>query len=251
QGIKNRRFQETAYLPDRKESGSKIFDLINNKVITFFGDKGEYNHKINSYLHFKQYFDAPNITENDKSELLLIEDYIESKNNSDWDGKDFDYVIEDIFERSIRYFRDCKKRKEYRLDNPLSFIDNISTENLISPFKKKHITEELESVKYPFIRLHGDLWTSNILININNDNDIYYIDWERSKDFIIFYDFFSLIWNEVYHKGNSIYLEKYMSGQYDEYFIEIFQIFEMSYKRECRKEYFSVFFLNYLNDWLD
>ncbi len=40
--------------------------------------------------------------------------------------------------------------------------------------------------KFPFLELHGDLWTSNILIDEHHNEDIYYIDWEHSKEYIMF-----------------------------------------------------------------
>ncbi len=96
--------------------------------------------------------------------------------------------------------------------------------------------------KFPFLELHGDLWTSNILIDEHHNEDIYYIDWEHSKEYIMFYDFYCLIWNDVYHKQDNTYFNKYMLGEYDQYFNNVFQIFDIEFEARYRAEYFSIFF---------
>ncbi len=54
-----------------------------------------------------------------------------------WKANDFEITIKDIFERYIRYFRDCKEKYQYNLDIPLRFMEDNSPGNLISDFIKK------------------------------------------------------------------------------------------------------------------
>lgn len=244
-------FKGTGYLAGSETKDCKLFDLIDNKVITISLNKNTFNNKINNYKYFNEYFMIPEIINYDDNKLIITEEYIDFKANDMWTEEEHNSIIEDIFQSYIEYFKNCKENNNYDWKMSLGFINTISTKNFISSFIKKNIPKELMNYKFPFIKLHGDLWTSNILIDKDCNKNIYYIDWERSKEFIMFYDFFSLMWNGVYASRDYTYISKYILGEYDEYFREIFELFGLEFKEVYKKEYLSIFFLNYLNEWFD
>ncbi len=48
------------------------------------------------------------------------------------------------------------------------------------------IDRALFDVKFPFLKLHGDLWTDNLLLG---SEGLWYIDWDESAEYIFFLRF--------------------------------------------------------------
>lgn len=237
-------FRGTVYLPVGNGEEVRIFDLLNNKISLIFSDRESYNDKINNYRNFQQYFSMPALLSYNNEKLLIIEEYIDFVPNHSWRKEDYLYVMEDIFNREINYFEKCKKKCNYIFRTPLSLLEELPNNNEFIDFIKNNIKQELMNIKFPFLKLHGDLWISNILLKKEDINKVYYIDWEYSKDFIMFYDLFFMILNEAYINNNYIYIEKYILGEYDGNFEEIFQIFEMTFKKKYRLDYLYIYLIN-------
>ena len=242
-------YEGTVYLPSINEKDCKIFDFKNNTVLVISWDENNYKNKIHNYNYFNKYFLIPKIIKHEDNKQVIIEELINFKTNTIWEKEDSEYVIKDMFNRYIEYFVECKKSNKYSMESPLRFVDDIPKENLISSFINENISNEITKLKFPFVKLHGDLWASNILIDNKDNKNIYYIDWERSKKFIFFYDFFSLMWNDAYVKQDYTYAYEYISGKFDDYFIRIFRLFDINFVEKYRIEYLSIFFLNYIYEW--
>jgi hypothetical protein len=256
-------FFGNVYLPATQGKKGKIFDLIDNKVLSLFDDKLDFDKKIQSYRYFNDFFPIPKIDTYDNENLLVIEECINYKTNVNWNKIDRMSVIEDIFFRYISYFKVVIKENNYTKKIPMEVVEDLSKDIRFITSIKNNIADELLETKIPFVKLHGDLWTSNILINNLNSKQIYYIDWEHSKNYVFFYDFFFLMWNEVIHNQDYSYIDDYFSGQYNAYFEKIFALFNMEFQDEYKLDYFNIFFLvqfkerwgnsnnNFLNTRLD
>ena len=237
-------FKGTIYFPTR--NCKKIFDLSSHKVLSLYSKKEEYTSIIDSYIYFKQHFPMPNILYTDEKQLFIIEQLILFQPNSLWVKEDYLYVIEDIFKRYITYAEACKENVKYCFISPTDYmkIFEINDDKYISEIRSK-IPKDLLSIHLPALRLHGDLWTTNILVQKSDRYSIHYIDWEFSQDLLFFYDFFNLMWVEVYNHNNYLYIDNYVNGMYDHYFNELFLIYNLKYEPKFRMEYFHVFFLQF------
>jgi|SRR5690625_3621714 len=110
----------------------------------------------------------------------------------------------------------------------------------------KYINNEVREMKLPMVKLHGDLWSSNILLKKGNSSKFYYIDWEYSNDYFFFYDLFWFMQNEAIYNGNFTFIKKYINGRYDDQFINIFRTFDLDFREEHRQGFLVIFFFNIL-----
>jgi hypothetical protein len=243
-------FSGTVYRPVRSSNGysdSKIFDLSRNQVLSIFTNKDDFCSVINNYENFKEYFPMPPIMRADEEELLIIEELILFEQNHTWIKDDYSYLMMDIFKRYYDYFTVCTDKGIDSYNSPRDLLDFLTNRSEIN-FIRNYINPELFDMKFPWLRLHGDLWTSNTLLVKAEKKYVFYIDWEYSREFIFFYDFFNLMWLEVYVNNNHFFIEKYAIGDYDYYLKRIFPLFNMTFNDKFRLDYFGIFFLNFFNE---
>jgi hypothetical protein len=243
-------FSGTVFLPVGSANGysdKKIFDFETERVLTIFSDKKDYNNHLSHYAYFKNYFPLPEIVWTKSKDLLLIEELIFLKPYNQWCKEDFLFVMRDIFNRYHNYFIDCYRKGNYVLSSPNQLFVSLSN-GFEMDFIKKSIHNELLDLKFPCIKLHGDLWTANTLLDKHESNKVMYIDWEYSNEFLFFYDFFNVMWLEVYMYDNDFYIKRYFEGEYDVEFSNVFSIFDLTYHPEYRLTYFYIFFLNFMKE---
>ena len=237
-------FQGQIFLPCGIHKGFKIFDLINKKVLLTFAAKEEYEKIILDYNYFKDYFPQPRIIKTCDNSFKIIEEFIAFKPYYEWNKIDFTNIVNDVFNKTMNYFKDILDQENYFLKSPAELMENMNKVEPLLENIKNGIREEVRKTKFPYIKLHGDLWTSNLLIN-ENDGSLKYIDFEHSDDFVFFYDIFLLIWTDFYLNKNNIFVNELMCGNYDFYFESIFSLFKMEFKKEYRLDYINIFFLEY------
>jgi hypothetical protein len=245
-------FLGTVYRPIRSSTGysdSKIFDFAGNQVLSIFTEEKDHRSVIERYEYFNIYFPMPAVLWSNKEHLLIMEELIGFQPTNTWVKEDYLYVMEEIFSRYFAYFIVCKTKGIAALYSPSDLLDTLSEHHKINVIRSK-ISLELVDLIMPYVKLHGDLWTANILLEKTDKHQIKYIDWEYSNEFIFFYDLFHLMWLEVYVNNNSIYIEKYANGEYDHYFKKMFTLFNIPYKEELRLDYFSIYFLNFYQERL-
>lgn len=241
----NKKFIGSVYLPANNNDNkkAKIFDFDNNKVLSIYSLKNDYIRENELYVEFSGFFKIPEIILSDDVELVLIEKLIEFKSNLNWSNNDYIKVMDEIFKNYINYYNNCEMSNEYVLKTPLELLNSLKDQEKVD-FLRKNINTNLMNKKLPFIKIHGDLWSANILIDKDNKNDIYFIDWEHSDNFILFYDFFWLMQNEAIYNENYFYLEQYIKGYYNHYFKEIFLIFDIKFEEKYKVDYLIIFFVN-------
>jgi hypothetical protein len=229
---------------------NKIFDLTANQILLLYSDKQAYLDKLVHYNRFQKYFMMPAILSSDDRGLFIIEEFIHFKQNNQWNERDCQVVIEDVFRKETTYLKSCENKKEYMLKSPNELLENLDKRSPIIDFILSNINTAVLDERFPFVELHGDLWSSNILIKKNHPQIIYYIDWESSKSLVFFYDLFFMLLNECFIQSNYIYAEKYMSGEYDEKLEKVFQTLGTKFESEYRIDYLYITLLNqYTERW--
>lgn len=243
-------FSGTVYLPVRSTNGysdKKIFDLMSNRVLSIFTDEKDYRAVIDNYEYFRNYFPMPAILWTNDKNLLIMEELIFFEPKSAWVKEDLLYVMEDIFDRYFAYFN-VRKNGIHSFIILSDLLDSLSESDEIS-FITSKINSELLYLKFPLLKLHGDLWTSNILLTKGSEKcHIHYIDWEWSNEFLFFYDLFMIMWNEVVINHNYHYIKKYAEGEYDYNFVRMFSLFNMTFQSQYRLDYLNIFFLNFFKE---
>lgn len=225
----------------------KIFDIKTSKVLTVYVELENLKKKIEDYKYFGEYFNIPEILEYDFDKKTSVEELILSKPNNTWKELDYSKVIETIFSSYKQYYKSSSKNNNYgsaKLSDMLSELKEDETlhdlvcqiENEIS---KKLITEDI-----PTINQHGDLWLYNTMLAENGQ--IYFIDWEHSGEYFLFYDLFWWMQNEALYNDKFVYLENYILGVYDVRFKEILGALNYKYDERLRKDYMYIFILELL-----
>lgn len=242
-------FSGTIYIPTRSAngySGVKIFDFQNNKVLSILTDAAEYLHVLETYEQFKDNIPMPAILFTNEEQLLIVEELIVFKPNDNWVEEDYLYVMADIFTRYIDYFKSCDMNGISTFLSPSHIVSALPDEQLTLYIKTK-INPELMNLPLPLVKLHGDLWTSNTLIEAET-YQIHYIDWEYSKELFFFYDFFTIMWIEFYENDYEVYIENYVKGEYDHQLMAVFILFNITFQPALRLDYFHIFFLSYIKE---
>ncbi|WP_165786631.1 phosphotransferase [Heyndrickxia camelliae] len=243
-------FSGSVYRPVRSITGysdSRIFDFDHQKVLNLFATRSDFYSTLKNYEYFQEFFPLPKILSKDEENLSVIEELIQFQQYSEWDEHDKCYIIDEIFKKYIHYFHACKKRENVLYNKLSSFLPSDRESYEIQWFIDE-IHPMLLNMKYPCLKLHGDLWTANIMLIKKDSNQIYVIDWEYSNEYLFFYDFFNLMWLEVYVNHNEFYLNKYVRGEMDIYFEKIFAIFDLTFQKEHRLGYLYIFFLNFYKE---
>ncbi|MDQ1144589.1 hypothetical protein QE429_001416 [Bacillus sp. SORGH_AS 510] len=243
-------FSGSIYRPVRSSNGyndSKIFDISRNKVLSIFSNKQEYQSVLNNYYRFNQFFPMPKILHSDSEKLLIMEEMVNFTQNHAWVEEDYLFVMEDVFQRNITYFKDCIDKGIHSFTSPQKLLHSRATKPNIKIIKDL-ISPVLWSVQFPCIQLHGDLWTANTLLVKGDTRHTCFIDWEYSREYLFFYDVFNLMWLEVYVNNNHLYFQKYIDGDYDHYFEILFSFINLKFDEKLRLDYFMIYFLNFFTE---
>lgn len=245
-------FQATAFfIGIDKDRNGKAFDFENRKVRTFYFSIMKYNQILENYHYFKSFFNTPKIQSYDNYRLIITEELITYKPHHSWSEEELRLVMEDIFQKYLSYFTTCRLRDFFVLKKPISIVEELSPEDEASNLFKSSTNQKLIHFDFPFIRLHGDLWSPNILISkMQYGNSIYYIDFEDSDSFFFLYDIFWLMHEQILYNNNDYLLTKYIEGAYDSYFRKLFAIFDLEFEGKYRLDYLNIYFINiYTKRW--
>ncbi|MFZ3591236.1 hypothetical protein ACOI1C_18825 [Bacillus sp. DJP31] len=240
------------YLPFGSANGyrdRKIFDLENNKVLTIYLDKKGYHTVLTDHDLFREYFPMPTIIWADDQQLTTIEELISFHPVNQWKEEDLQFVMEDIFIRSFYYFNECLSKRVYSFTTAIDIINTLPNREEVN-FIKNKINPDLLELEIPVLTLHGDLWAANTLLVKGKTNQVKYIDWEFSNEFTFFYDFFMMMWLDVYMKNRFELINSYVNGDYDQHFKRIFSLFYLTFASKYRMDYFHLFFLNFFKERL-
>ncbi|MDN6504654.1 MAG: aminoglycoside phosphotransferase family protein, partial [Tetragenococcus halophilus] len=220
----------------------KIFS--DDKVLTLCFNKESYQRKIENYAYFSPFFRIPVLRKQDAKHNMLIEEFI---NFDEKTADDESFIFKTMYNNYRDYFTYLTRHTKVGYQT-LNQLWEISAHTVYSPqFEKitKKIAPELFSMKFPFINLHGDMWSDNILLSHEqNGKTLWYIDWETADNYVFFYDFFKFIWNELDVHQDASFYKKYIAGEFDNELRHLFSIFDINFQPKLKQSYFCYFFLN-------
>ncbi|KJM64831.1 hypothetical protein B5M10_14475 [Pluralibacter gergoviae] len=219
--------------------------LSTSRVLTLCQSREAWLRKRDIHRYFSRYLPLPEIVATREDANTITEARIAAREVKIADELP---LIQAVFDDYERYFSQVKANNHYRLQ-PLAaqLHDNGEQElnalcsSLISGIAPALLTQPL-----PWMRLHGDLWTGNILLLDSDAFAICYIDWDESAEYPFFYDLFKFIWNELDVNQRTRYYRDYMTGNYDAFFSRIFAQFDLQFDLALRKDYLNLFMLSYL-----
>ncbi|XKE93913.1 aminoglycoside phosphotransferase family protein [Metaplanococcus flavidus] len=243
-------FKGKVYLPGGNGNDVKIFDFDNKEILIAFSDKGTFERKVAFYKQFSPHFPVPPIIDIIEAKQMIIERYTDYKGSTFWDTYDFNFVVNEIFRRYLEYFKKVVAYGDFKRVAPEELLEELPVKNQFLEDISNGISYELMKTPLITVNIHGDLWSSNILIDKEESNKVFFIDWELAGELYIFYDFFGFMWNEAINNKRYSFIRNYMGGDYDDYFSHAFELFGMEFEEEKKGEYLNVFFLNmYLRRW--
>lgn len=248
--LEKRDFRGSIYLLSNDTSDEKdvkIFDIKTNKVLTVYVEQQNLNKKIEDYKYFGEYFKIPQIIGYDFDKKTSVEELVLSKPKNSWDELDYSKVIESIFSSYEQYYNSTSKNNNYgyaRVSDMLSKLKEDETLNNLVCQIEKEISKELIADDIPTINQHGDLWLYNTMLGDNGK--VYFIDWEHSGEYFLFYDLFWWMQNEALYNDNLLHLEGYIMGKYDVHFKGVFDALNYNFNKRLREDYVYIFILELL-----
>ena len=160
------------------------------------------------------------------------------------DNKYYNYVMKEVFNNTIKHFDIAAKNNLFQLATPTDLLKHLPENDEMIKCIWDNLDNKLKDMNFPFLKLHGDLITRNILIN-KEDHSIKYIDFENSDVFVFFYDILKMVYSEHENDFNTQYRLDFAKGKYDIYLDKIFGIFGLKFKEEYRLDYLNIFFINF------
>lgn len=222
----------------------KIFS--DDEVLVICANKESYQRKIANDTYFSPFFRIPALINQDAKHNMLTEAFIHFEDKTDNDAA---FILKTVYDDYRSYFNylTLHSKVDYQTLNHL--LNTSSNGKHIHLFEKiiEKISPELLSLNLPFINLHGDLWSDNILLtDEGGEKTLWYIDWETAGKYVFFHDFFKFIWNELDVHHNYSYYQRYIAGEFDEGLTNLFAIFHLTFEPKYRQSYFCLFFLNFI-----
>lgn len=223
----------------------KIF--ANTEILIVCSNRKNYESKLANYNYFSPFFTVPELLVQDEAKLQLIEKLIKFEPKSNCHDE---FLLRTICRDYTNYFNNMKDSGmiHYRTFNQLL----ETSPNAI--FRKQFeliiqaVDQQLLTISLPFLKLHGDLWRANLLMEKTglDREKLWYIDWDESGSYLFFYDFFKFMWNELDVNADFSYYHRYLAGDFDQYLTAMFAIFDLEFREEEKVSYFYLFFLNFL-----
>ncbi|OJG18188.1 hypothetical protein RU97_GL002261 [Enterococcus canis] len=214
-----------------------------DKVLTFSAGLDSFQRKLANYHYFSCYFTLPEVLYHNAAERVIIEERVFSQPISNPDKE----LLQRLIGRDyLDYFRKLVKAAdqlewqsgESRLAESSNNAYQAEFADLLT------LASPLLTTPFPRIRVHGDLWTENILLTAGQK--VVYLDWDESENLFFFFDIFKFLWNELDVHNERSYYESYLRGEFDELLSEWFTCFGLSFLPRYRKEYLYLFFLDFL-----
>lgn len=245
--LEDSNLQGVILLPSGNRKSIKIFDINKGVVFSSFTDKDAYEKKVSTYNYFNNHFPMPLIINQDDNLMHILEECIDYKVYDEWLDDDFLILMNDVLTRIYDYFNFKQRDGNYFRRSPKEIYKGINRDDILIHEIYAGINESIKNIRFPFVKLSGDMWTSNILID-KLDGTVRYIDFEHAKDYFILYDILFLIWNEAEYHQSFRYLDHYLRGDYDSDLNKIFELFNLEFEKEYRFDYLNIFFLNQYED---
>lgn len=211
----------------------KVFNLTNCQVSTYYNDEIKLKKDIQGGKMSTLFFPTPKRILEDIDKRIIIDEIIFSKSV---DLLQNDERIE-VYKKVIKDYISYYERVGHALVGKFSFSER--EEDIQSLHDAVTLIRDFQFVT---VVQHGDLTFNNILYE-QKQNKLFYIDFEHSQAILFYYDMFFLMQNDYIYNRNSILLEEYLKGTFDELFAQLFQCVGLVFDYVLKKEYFVLFLI--------
>lgn len=231
-------FQGQVLVVSSSEKDVKIFDYVDNKVLTSFEDVSRYELILNNKKLWATRFEViPTLNTFDKPKFSLVEKYI---NKVDYDTcKYFDFLLKAYVD--IMPFAGT--------DATVYSINNELYQKFVLRYNINADTYAVKTLLNDacLCLTHGDLWSSNVLYD---GKSFYHIDFEVVKNRVFFYDIMMFIFSEALLKKDIKLLENYLRGVYDPQLEQLFNKNRKHFQEFSKMTILTAFvFLLYEERW--
>lgn len=223
------------------EQEYKFFNLKENLLLTNYLSIEKLEHVYKQRTYWAEWLPTVSCTK-DIGKKIILEPLVETcPFQSD---RAFSQIMVDY----ENYFKESSRGKELSYYKP----NCASLNKFCSLWKdtsfRTDFLQFVEANPIPLYRTHGDLWKSNLLFD---GEYFYYIDFEQSDDRPFFYDIFMYIVSDAFVLHDNTLLNKYISGEFDDFLRQISENLNYKYDNTKRRLYVSLFvFELFCNRWI-
>lgn len=226
----------------------KIFDINNMKLLSLFYEHKFYRNKVSNYYFFKNFFSLPDLLVQNKDKLITVENLIDRFPQDSWTNQTYKKVFNKIYSDYLNYFKFCSLNKNFSYYKPIKLINKLEQDEVfyrIANMLQKNFDIEKFKQPIPLIKMHGDLLLKNIFYS--KKGKLYYIDFEDSNKFSVFFDLIKLKCHEA-RKGRTKFLKNYFLGSYDQEMKKILSYFQYEFfgTSEERMYYYNIHLCEHL-----
>ncbi|MDW7670544.1 MAG: phosphotransferase [Bacillota bacterium] len=242
------RFNGTVLYFSSGQHEIRIFNFEAKKVLSVYKNDIRWMKHLENYHYFNRYFKMPEITSHDDEAKTSVEEMILHKPQREWTKDDKYKVMDEIFGLYKRYFRICIQEGKVGTMTLKHMLESLKKDPVLDEFGfllERKLPPNWDMMELPFVKQHGDIWRNNVLLK-DDDEKIFFIDWEHAGEYVFLFDLFKWIDLEAVFNNNSLHLKEYLRGGYDKEFIELFSLFGLDFEKKYRTGYYCAYFIDHL-----
>lgn len=171
----------------------KIFDVVSEEVLTYYCEGNSLKREIAIYEHFKPYFNIPRFIRCEADENFLVEQLVEAIPPRKWSYRAYLDVLQYYFV-SYQNYLNSLSNVSYPGDEYLSSLDYLVKDEILGDLTfelLRNIPKNILNDQIPLVKQHGDFYSSNVLVDVNNK--IFVIDWTYADEYFFFNDILNFI----------------------------------------------------------
>lgn len=228
-----------------RKGNFKVFSQDMKHVYYFIKDEELFNRMIHYNANYAPYFGDSVIESFDPANRRISERFIIEKHN--WRSND-DKIINAakwLIKSSSKYLKSVDTIEKQTFSTFAESVRKRANNSELSEFVADLIKMlNGADCDIPFVYQHNDVVLSNI---IKDSKGYTLFDYEFYRENIFYYD--SLMWLvwEAIQYYHDIFLEEYLSGKYDDLYLELFDSAGFKYDPQNRQIYIIMFIIANIN----
>lgn len=220
-------FEGTVLIITSSQSEYKLFDFDRNQVLTVFSSLDKMKKLANNKNAFIESFNVPKTLVFNEMESLVVEELIQHH----------PFLANNAFESLCQCLCKQLEKQTYHLLSESEYkekINSFSGRFGYSPLLNNNLGRIVTLT-------HGDLWSSNV---IYGGRDYFLTDYERVGERYFLFDFFCYMFTEWQLNSNSIIVDDYYAGHYDEFLKMMFKVVGVDFDVNQRQVYLLAFLVS-------
>lgn len=218
----------------------KLFDFENMTLKNFFSHEETYSIIKKAYHSMSPFFNTTIISFNDDKKCIT-EKIVRFIPYQEWTDTMVEQCVNEIGLSYTNYFSTITieiKRNDF---DAIATVSKLFKSQLPCEETKKRIADILTkntSIKLCNAFLHGDMKLRNIL---RCGEKFSVIDFERSRNLVFFYDFFDLIFTELFVRNDPRLMDNLFLGNYDRILALLFNSLELTFNPNMKQYYVACY----------